>query len=286
MSRNKPPRREKPTPGAGRERRPEPPRRTPVAPGGGGPFRAPSPDVVTIYGSHAVRAALTAGRRKLLTLYATAVALPRIEDAARAAGLTPRVVENRDLDQRLGAEAVHQGLLLEARPLPEADIADIASNSGLVLVLDQITDPQNVGAILRSACAFGVDALVLTERHSPEFTGVLAKTASGALEIVPWVRVVNLARALDELAESGYWRIGLAGEAQDTLGKALDGAVRAALVLGAEGPGMRHNIGEHCDQLARLPISPRMESLNVSNAAAIALYAAAEASGQRVAQSS
>lgn len=273
MSRNKPPRREKPTPGAGRERRPEPPRRTPVAPGGGGPFRAPSPDVVTIYGSHAVRAALTAGRRKLLTLYATAVALPRIEDAARAAGLTPRVVENRDLDQRLGAEAVHQGLLLEARPLPEADIADIASNSGLVLVLDQITDPQNVGAILRSACAFGVDALIVTERHSPAFTGVLAKTASGALEHVTIVSVVNLARALDQLRDQGYSVVGLDSDGEHSI-ETLPLATPLALVLGAEGSGMRQLTRRTCDELVRIPMAGAVESLNVSVASGVCLYEA------------
>jgi 23S rRNA (guanosine2251-2'-O)-methyltransferase len=273
MSRNKPPRREKPTPGAGRERRPEPPRRTPVAPGGGGPFRAPSPDVVTIYGSHAVRAALTAGRRKLLTLYATAGALPRIEDAARAAGLTPRVVENRDLDQRLGPDAVHQGLLLEARPLPEADIADIASNSGLVLVLDQITDPQNVGAILRSACAFGVDALIVTERHSPAFTGVLAKTASGALEHVTIVSVVNLARALDQLRDQGYSVVGLDSDGEHSI-ETLPLATPLALVLGAEGKGLRRLTRERCDAVARLDLPGPIRSLNVSNAAAAVLAVA------------
>ena len=273
MSRNKPPRREKPTPGAGRERRPEPPRRTPVAPGGGGPFRAPSPDVVTIYGSHAVRAALTAGRRKLLTLYATAVALPRIEDAARAAGLTPRGVENRDLDQRLGPDAVHQGLLLEARPLPEADIADIASNSGLVLVLDQITDPQNVGAILRSACAFGVDALIVTERHSPAFTGVLAKTASGALEHVTIVSVVNLARALDQLRDQGYSVVGLDSDGEHSI-ETLPLATPLALVLGAEGKGLRRLTRERCDAVARLDLPGPIRSLNVSNAAAAVLAVA------------
>jgi 23S rRNA (guanosine2251-2'-O)-methyltransferase len=229
--------------------------------------------VVTIYGAHAVRAALTAGRRKFLTLYATAVALPRIEDAARAAGLTPRVVENRDLDQRLGPDAVHQGLLLEARPLPEADIADIASNSGLVLVLDQITDPQNVGAILRSACAFGVDALIVTERHSPAFTGVLAKTASGALEHVTIVSVVNLARALDQLRDQGYSVVGLDSDGEHSI-ETLPLATPLALVLGAEGKGLRRLTRERCDAVARLDLPGPIRSLNVSNAAAAVLAVA------------
>jgi 23S rRNA (guanosine2251-2'-O)-methyltransferase len=273
MTRNKPPRRDKPAPGAGRERRPEqtPPRRAPASPGG--PFRAPSPDVVTIYGAHAVRAALTAGRRKLLTLYTTALALPRIEDAAGAAGLTPRIVENRDLDLRLGPEAVHQGLLLEARPLPDADIADIASNSGLVLVLDQITDPQNVGAILRSACAFGVDALIVTERHSPAFTGVLAKTASGALEHVTIVSVVNLARALDQLRDQGYSVVGLDSDGEQSI-ETLPLSTPLALVLGAEGKGLRRLTRERCDAVARLDLPGPIRSLNVSNAAAAVLAVA------------
>jgi len=140
-------------------------------------------------------------------------------------------------------------------------------------VLDQVTDPHNVGAILRSAAAFGAIGIVTQDRHSPPESGVVAKAASGALERVRWTRVVNLARALDDIGEAGFWRIGLTGDADTDLKDAL-GPPRVAMVLGAEGAGMRPNTREHCDALARLPISDSVESLNVSNAAAVALYAA------------
>jgi 23S rRNA (guanosine2251-2'-O)-methyltransferase len=167
---------------------------------------------------------------------------------------------------------VHQGLLAEAEPLDSPDIGDLPQE-GIVLVLDQITDPHNVGAILRSAAAFGALGIVTQDRHSPPEGGVIAKAASGALERVPWARVVNLARALEEVAGADFWRIGLAGDAGTDLKDAL-GPPRVALVLGAEGPGMRSNTRDHCDALARLPIGDAVESLNVSNAAAVALYAA------------
>jgi len=250
---------------------PEKRRRAPAPPAETrSPFRPAAPDLVALYGAHPVRAALTARRRKLLTLYATETALPRIKDLACAAGLEPRLVDSRDLERRLGAEAVHQGLLLEARPLPQADISDIVSVSGIVLALDQITDPHNVGAILRTACAFNVDAAIVTERHSPEFSGALAKAASGALEFVTIVSVVNLARALDEFAERGYARIGLDSEGEQSLATvALSRPL--VLTLGAEGKGLRRLTRERCDAVARLDLPGPIKSLNVSNACAAAL---------------
>ena len=180
-----------------------------------------------------------------------------------------------DLARLVAKDAPHQGLVLECAPLEDIHLDEaITANDGPLVILDQVTDPHNVGAILRSAAAFEAAALVTQDRHAPPESGVLAKSASGALETVPWVRVVNLARAMDEMAEAGYWRIGLDGEAETDLASALP-AGRVALVLGAEGEGMRQNIASHCDAHARLPIGNAIESLNVSNAAAIALYAVA-----------
>jgi 23S rRNA (guanosine2251-2'-O)-methyltransferase len=217
-----------------------------------------------------VREALRAKRRKLLAIYATAPAAEKLSQDIANTGLSPRIVEMEEITRRLGPGAVHQGVLLEALPLPPLDIPDIETRSGIVLVLDQITDPHNVGAILRSAAAFGADALVLTERHAPEMAGVVAKAASGALEHVAIVRVVNLARALDELGEMGYLRLGLDSEAELSLTKA---PLRwpLALVLGAEDKGLRRLTRERCDFLARLDMPGAIKSLNVSNACAVAL---------------
>lgn len=185
--------------------------------------------------------------------------------------------EAADLARLVPNDAPHQGIVIEVEPLEDIWLGDLleqgAGDLRPLLVLDHVTDPHNVGAILRSAAAFDALGIVTHDRHTPPESGTLARAASGALEIVPWVRVVNLARALDEIGEAGFWRIGLAGEAKGTLSQVM-GDTRPALVLGAEGEGMRHNTAQHCDELARLPISPKVESLNVSNAAAIALYAA------------
>ena len=183
------------------------------------------------------------------------------------------VAEVADLGRMVPNDAPHQGIVVEVDPLPDLFLADVLADdpTGPIVVLDQVTDPHNVGAILRSAAAFDAAAIVTQDRHSPPEGGTVARAASGALEAVPWVRVVNLARALDELADAGYWRIGLDGAAELTLADAA-GPDKVALVLGAEGEGMRQNTAAHCDAIARLPIGGKVESLNVSNAAAVALY--------------
>jgi 23S rRNA (guanosine2251-2'-O)-methyltransferase len=227
------------------------------------------------YGRHAVTAALANPNRIVRKIWGTREALNALE----LPPVLPIVYSDvADLGRMVPGDAPHQGIVAEVEALEEVWLGD-ALEAGRddrrpVLVLDQVTDPHNVGAILRSAAAFDALCIVTQDRHAPPESGALARAASGALEIVPWVRVVNLARALEEIAEADYWRIGLDGEASTTLGAAI-GESRVALVLGAEGEGLRHNSMAHCDILAKLPISPRMESLNVSNAAAIALYAAA-----------
>ncbi len=227
------------------------------------------------WGRHAVTAALANPDRVVRKMWATREALAGLD--------IPPVIpvtyaEVTDLARLVPGDAPHQGIVIEVDPLDDIWLGDLlqqgADDKRPLLVLDQVTDPHNVGAILRSAAAFDALGIVTQDRHSPPESGTIARSASGALELVPWVRVVNLARALEEIAEAGFWRIGLAGDTDQTLAQTM-GDARVALVLGAEGEGLRHNVAEHCDQLARLPISPKMESLNVSNAAAIALYAVA-----------
>jgi 23S rRNA (guanosine2251-2'-O)-methyltransferase len=227
------------------------------------------------WGRHAVAAALANPERRIVRLWAT-------REAASDYVIDPAVpitfADVADLGRLVPRDAPHQGIVAEVERLEDvllADLLDAAEDGRPLLVLDQVTDPHNVGAILRSAAAFGALGVVTQDRHAPPESGALAKAASGALETMPWVRVVNLARALDDIAAAGFWRIGLAGEAEMTLAEAL-GPARVALVLGAEGEGMRQNTEAHCDALARLPITG-IESLNVSNAAAVALYAASVA---------
>jgi 23S rRNA (guanosine2251-2'-O)-methyltransferase len=225
--------------------------------------------VVRIYGFHSVEAALRAPRRELVRLYATAAAAERLRPEIDARGVETRVVSLEEIAARAPRDAAHQGVLLEARPLPPIDLSELPP-IGLVLVLDQITDPHNVGAILRTAAAFKVDALVATERHSPEFSGALAKSASGGLEHVPICPVTNLARALSEMGDMAYMRVGLDSEGPATFDD-IPLARPLALVLGAEGKGLRRLTRERCDVLARLDLPGAIRSLNVSNAAAIAL---------------
>lgn len=228
------------------------------------------------WGRHAVAAALANPDREIARIWVTREAAADY-DIDKSIPVT--FADAADLGRLVPRDAPHQGIVAEVERLPDlilADLLDGAEEGRPLLLLDHVTDPHNVGAILRSAAAFDALGIVTQDRHAPPESGALAKSASGALESVPWVRVVNLARALDEVAEAGFWRIGLTGEAEMLLSQAL-GPRRVALVLGAEGEGMRQNVEAHCDALARLPISGRIESLNVSNAAAVALYAASVA---------
>jgi 23S rRNA (guanosine2251-2'-O)-methyltransferase len=232
--------------------------------------RRGDPDIALIWGFHAVREALLSPRRKLVRLFATEAAATRLTtEIGTHRKLEVLTTTAQDIDERAPRDALHQGVLLEARPLGPIDISELPAN-GLILVLDQITDPHNVGAILRTAAAFGVDAIVTTERHSPALTGVLAKSASGALEHVPICSVVNLARAMKELAEMGYARVGLDSDGETTLGDAAF-TRPLALALGAEGKGLRRLTRENCDVVARLDLPGAIKSLNVSNACAVAL---------------
>ena len=226
-----------------------------------------------LWGKHAVTAALDNPERRVLKAWATRDAAGFMQFPNDVA---VTLAEAADLGRLVHGDAPHQGVVIEVEPLEEIWLGELVAGAperAVLLVLDQVTDPHNVGAILRSAAAFGAIGIVTQDRHSPPEGGVVAKAASGALERVAWARVVNLARALDDIASAGFWRIGLTGDADSDLKDAL-GPARVALVLGAEGPGLRHNTREHCDALARLPIGDAVESLNVSNAAAVALYAA------------
>ncbi len=230
-----------------------------------------------LWGWHAVEAALKnparTGLRRLICASARAA---EAEALARAAAEPIRVepLEPQEIARTLPPGAVHQGIALLADPLEGPDLEDVATPAqGVILMLDQVTDPQNVGAILRSAAAFGAKAVILQDRRAPQLTGALAKAAAGAVERTPVVRVVNLARALETLADLGWRAVGLDGQAADELSDVLD-ARPTVLVMGSEGEGLRRLVQEHCDGLARIRMPGELESLNVSAAAAIALYAA------------
>lgn len=244
----------------------------------GRPFGEWPDDVAILYGWHSVVEALRNPRRKVRRLMATENALKRLEDESIPLKVAPEQVRPGEIDRLVGPDAVHQGLFAECDPLPSLKLVDAAEND-LVLVLDQITDPHNVGAIVRSAAALKVGAIITTARHSPAATGVLAKSASGGLEHVPFCFVGNLARALEELKDSGVQVVGLDSEGPADL---VDTPLRrpVALVLGAEGKGLRQLTRQTCDTLARIDLPGAIVSLNVSNAAVLALHIARRAIGQ------
>lgn len=238
-----------------------------------------------IYGRHAALAALANPERTIRRIVVTEghqsdLAAQLSSSGARRDGLPrPETLDRRALDGLLPRDAVHQGIAVLTAPLPDLSVAQVAEaaaarGSATILVLDQASDPHNIGAVLRSAAAFGASAVIMQDRHAPEATGALAKAASGALETVPLIHATNLSRALDELKQAGFWCLGFDGEAQTSIAEA-DLTGRVALVLGAEGAGLRRLVKEHCDVLVRIPIARAMESLNLSNAAAVALYEAA-----------
>ncbi len=243
--------------------------------------RAEAKETVWLFGLHAVRDALENPRREKLRLIVTKNALDRLDAAVAAAGMVPEVVDPRRFTAPLDPGSVHQGAALEVRPLNWGSLADVAVSGAaapLVVLLDRVTDPHNVGAVLRSAEVFGARAVIAPRHHSAPETGALAKTASGALERQPYLRVTNLAEAMAELQAAGYVLIGLDGEAPVTLAEAVAGAGGRplGLVMGAEGPGLREKTRETCDRIARIPAAAAFGSLNVSNAAAVALYAASQ----------
>lgn len=239
------------------------------------PFRPKERDrdgPVLLYGWHSVKAALENPARKFIRIWATENGLHRLKEENIPLPIEPELVRAEAIDLEVGPDAVHQGLLVEAQPLPSPDIDDVPAR-GVILVLDQVTDPHNVGAILRTAAAFAVTAVVTTSRHSPEMTGVLAKAASGALEHVTMVTVPNLARALDALKKNNVFVIGLDSSGDVDL-TSIDMGGPTAIVVGAEGKGLRQLTRTNCDQVARLDLPGKIRSLNVSNATALALYVA------------
>ena len=229
-----------------------------------------------IWGRHAVDAAVANPRRTgLRRLLAAPGKAAHLEAAFGVRGLRVERLDPHEIGRMLPAGAVHQGLALLADPLEPVGLDDLAHPAqGVLVLLDQVADPQNVGAILRSAAAFGARGVILQERRAPALSGALAKAAAGAVDRVPCARVVNLSRTLEALADRGWRTVGLAGEAEVTLDQAFDGGP-VVLVLGSEGEGLRRLVSEHCDVLAAIPMPGGFESLNVSTAAAIALYEAA-----------
>jgi 23S rRNA (guanosine2251-2'-O)-methyltransferase len=242
--------------------------------------KAEAKETVWLFGLHAVRDALMNPAREKLRLVVTKNALDKLEEAVAFAGIEPELADPRKFDVPIDEGSVHQGAAMEVRPLNWGKLADVAiSGNGapLLVLLDRVTDPHNVGAVLRSAEVFGARAVIAPRHHSAPETGALAKTASGALERQPYLRVTNLGDTMQELRDMGYVLIGLDGDGTVTLAEALAtaGPRAVGLVLGAEGPGLRERTRETCDMIARIPFAGAFGSLNVSNAAAVGLYAAA-----------
>lgn len=240
------------------------------------------PSGVWLHGRHAVLAALANPERRCHRLLATPESRAMLEEAIAQgvipARLTIDSAARKDIESRVAPGAVHQGIALLVDPLESPDVDDFARmastrDASVVVLLDQVTDPHNVGAVLRSAAAFGALGVIVQDRNAPEEAGTLAKAASGALERMPLARAVNLSRALDQLKEAGFWCVGLDASAPETLDK-IDLTGKIVLVLGSEGQGLRRLVRERCDSLARLPMTDAVESLNVSTAAAVALYEA------------
>ncbi|MGH1454238.1 MAG: 23S rRNA (guanosine(2251)-2'-O)-methyltransferase RlmB [Paracoccaceae bacterium] len=247
--------------------------------------RASAAETVWLFGLHAVRDALLNPQRKRLRLIVTLNAQTKLADAIAQSGMEPEVVDPRKFSAPLDPQSVHQGAALEVKPLDWGRLEDVCvghpDRVPRVVLLDRVTDPHNVGAILRSAEVFGACAVIGTRHHSAPETGALAKTASGALERQPYLRVRNLADAMEQLKAIGYIVIGLDGAAEHTVEQALEGRKDrpVALVMGAEGPGLREKTRETCDQLVKIAFAGDFGSLNVSNAAAVALYASMDQQG-------
>ena len=248
-------------------------------PSGGRRDKSSAPVQHFLYGLHSVRAALKNPQRTKHILFTTPNALTRLkEDDTELPGqVSVEILSPRELDKKAGPGAVHQGVVLKVSPLPRLDMAALDAFK-LIIVLDQITDPHNVGAILRTACAFGANAVLTTARHAPQETGVMAKSASGALDLIPIIEVNNLGEALKSLKKQAVWCIGLDSEADISLNQ-MNIDQNIALILGAEGKGLRHKTRQLCDQMVRLDMPGAIKSLNVSNAAAVAMYALSDRSG-------
>jgi 23S rRNA (guanosine2251-2'-O)-methyltransferase len=229
-----------------------------------------------MFGKHPVEAALNNPKREKMNLWLTNAGEEALGDVLNDhRDLNIHRVDPDTLSAMVHRDSPHQGMVMEVRRLGTVHLEEVCKviegEANIILALDQVTDPHNIGAIMRSAIAFGAKAIVTPDRNSPPETGVLAKSAAGMLELLPWVRVTNLGNALDELAEAGYWRVGLDGDAKQELSK-IDAGQNVVLVLGSEGKGMREGTQKKCDFVVKLPINQKVESLNVSNAAAVALY--------------